>query len=119
MSKNFDKILTAFPEDTNAVMGLKSYAEALDKAESIEKSVNSDGGKLILSYMRNETHTILDELLRNYRVVSRDDLVAICAALEQNLKIVTTLLVAGGKAENLREVIDTELKRIADGRPKA
>lgn len=113
---NYEKIIAAFPENTEAVSGLKGYADALDKTQALEKSITSEGGVMLLDYFRNETQNILNELLRNYRVAARDDLVAIIAALEQNIKVVVTIEAAKGKSKNLQDIIDTELKKIAAGR---
>ena len=116
-SRNFKLILGSLPSDKHdEIQPLLPYAQQLDKIQSVKNVMNSEGGRILIDGLRSSGSSILTNLLKNYHELSRDEICGHLARLEQNLIVLLALQGVEGKERQYQEIIDTELKRIAEGK---
>ncbi len=104
MSKNLDLIEKAIPEAAEHDH-IKAYAEDLDKAQLLRNVLESEGGEVLITGLREDAVSILTEILKEIK----DPLVF---KLQTRLDMLTTLQSAKDREKSLQEILDNEIRNI-------
>jgi hypothetical protein len=101
---NLEQIKQAVPEALENE-NVKIMAGELDKVQQLESLVKTPAGEELVNALRNDCSTMIQKILSEVK----DPLVF---RLEAHLNLLTTLVSAEKRAEELQEALDAEIKAI-------
>lgn len=108
MSKNESLIKDAFPnlELTNSI---KEVAKDLDDTQALRKTINSEGGKLILGGLRSEAQSLTIELLESANKGDKEMVFNKALALSTVYNVLIQLSNLDSRVSSLQEVLKEEV----------
>ncbi len=101
---NLDQIKEAAPEALDSE-NVKIMAGELDKIQELQSVVSSNAGQELVKSLRNDCSSMIQDILREVK----DPLVF---RLEAHLNLLTTLISADKRADEMQEALDAEIKAI-------
>jgi hypothetical protein len=101
---NLEQIKEAAPEALESE-NVKIMAGELDKVQELQSLVSTPAGQDLVKSLRNDCSQMIQDILRDVK----DPLVF---RLEAHLNLLTTLVSADKRAEELQEALDAEIKAI-------
>lgn len=101
---NLDLIKEAAPEALDSE-NVKIMAGELDKIQELQSVVSSNAGQELVKSLRNDCSNMIQKIISEVK----DPLVF---RLEAHLNLLTTLISADKRAEEIQEALDAEIKAI-------
>lgn len=87
---------------------IKAVKKDRGKAASLEALQNTAGGKVLIGVLKEDIASVVEELARSYRILSHIEMLALCAKLDEKLKVLKSL----NRAPKNKKLCDEELERL-------
>ena len=80
----------------------------IQKYSSIDAISNSQGGKIVVTSLRKDVVSTIDELISKYKTLSHTEMIALCATLHARLSLLRVLT----RAKKLKKYAMEEMEFI-------